>query len=703
MQKKLIFLFLFCISLTSFAKPTPPDEGMWLLQMLKDMNFADMKAKGLKLSAEQIYSINKSSLKDAVVSFGGFCTGEIISNEGLLLTNHHCGLGQIQFHSSIEKDYVTNGFWAMNKEQELPNKDLFVTFIIRVEDVTKAVLEGVNPNTSEEERKKIVGQNIKKVGKKAVEGTHYGYEIKPMFYGNEYYMFVTETFKDVRLVGAPHAAIGKFGGDTDNWMWPRHTGDFSLFRVYMGKDGKPAEYSKDNVPLKPRHHFPISLKGIKKEDFTMVMGFPGRTQQYITSFAVKRIMDFSNPNKIKLRDNRLKIYDRYMRTSNKVRIQYVAKQATVANAWKKWIGEVRGLKRLKAIDKKEKLEADFEKWTKTKADNLAYQNAINIIKQAHKDTEDVFLANDYLNEAVFGIEVFDFAFDLVEAKEDKRKEVMEAFFKDYYAPIDEEVMAYCLETYSKDIPEKLHPQFLKNIQKEWKGDFKAFANHVFKNSIFVSEEKLKKAFENKQDLTNDIVYQYMKEFLDIHSSEIRPKMQKAMAEIELAQRTYVKGMREMLTNKKFYPDANSTLRITYGKVDDYQPYDGGQYHFQTYLDGIMEKENMKDMYEDYVIPDKLKALYLAKDFGQYAENGRLPVCFTASNHTTGGNSGSPVINAKGELIGTNFDRNWEGTMSDIMYDPQKCRNIAVDVRYTLFVIDKVGGAGHLIKEMTIVK
>ncbi|TAG39949.1 MAG: S46 family peptidase [Cytophagia bacterium] len=704
MKKKFIFILLFTFSFSIFANPTPPDEGMWLLQLLKEMNYADMKAKGLKLKPEQIYSVNQSSLKDAIVSFSGFCTGEMISSEGLILTNHHCGLGQIQFHSSTEKDYVTNGFWAMNKSEELPNKDLFATFIIRVEDVTKQVLEGADKNTSEESRKKIVADNIKKIGKKATENTHYGYEIKPMFYGGEYYMFITETFKDIRLVGAPHAAIGKFGGDTDNWMWPRHTGDFSLFRIYADKNGKPAEYSKDNVPFKPRHHFPISLKGIKKEDFTMVMGFPGRTQQYITSFAVKRIMDFSNPNKIKLRDNRLKIYDRYMRTSNKVRIQYVAKQASVANAWKKWIGEVKGLKRLRAVDKKEKLEMDFEKWTKSKPDNLQYQEALNNIKNAYQSTEKLFLANDYLSEAVFGIEILDFAYDIANTENvEKVKSVAETFFKDYYAPIDEEVMAYCLETYYKDIPSNLHPTFFTKVQNEYKGDFKKFAADVFKNSNLVSAEKFKKIIENPQDIEKDIVFELLNEFMKKMSSDVQPTMRKATADIELNQRTYVQGLRVMMKDKKFYPDANSTLRITYGKVNDYQPYDGGQYHFQTYLEGIMEKENMKDIYEDYAIPDKLKALYNAKDYGQYGEKGKLPVCFTASNHTTGGNSGSPVINGNGELIGTNFDRNWEGTMSDIMYDPDRCRNIAVDVRYTLFVIDKVAGAGHLVKEMTIVK
>ncbi|TAH30877.1 MAG: S46 family peptidase [Cytophagales bacterium] len=704
MKKKFIFILLFTFSFSIFANPTPPDEGMWLLQLLKEMNYADMKAKGLKLKPEQIYSVNQSSLKDAIVSFGGFCTGEMISSEGLILTNHHCGLGQIQFHSSTEKDYVTNGFWAMNKSEELPNKDLFATFIIRVEDVTKQVLEGADKNTSEESRKKIVADNIKKIGKKATENTHYGYEIKPMFYGGEYYMFITETFKDIRLVGAPHAAIGKFGGDTDNWMWPRHTGDFSLFRIYADKNGKPAEYSKDNVPFKPRHHFPISLKGIKKEDFTMVMGFPGRTQQYITSFAVKRIMDFSNPNKIKLRDNRLKIYDRYMRTSNKVRIQYVAKQASVANAWKKWIGEVKGLERLRAVDKKEKLEMDFEKWTKSKPDNLQYQEALNNIKSAYQSTEKLFLANDYLSEAVFGIEILDFAYDIANTENvEKVKSVAETFFKDYYAPIDEEVMAYCLETYYKDIPSNLHPTFFTKVQNEYKGDFKKFAADVFKNSNFVSAEKFKKIIENPKDIEKDIAFQLLDEFMKKMNSDVQPTMRKATTDIELNQRTYVQGLRVMMKDKKFYPDANSTLRITYGKVNDYQPYDGGQYHFQTYLEGIMEKENMKDIYEDYAIPDKLKALYNAKDYGQYGEKGKLPVCFTASNHTTGGNSGSPVINGNGELIGTNFDRNWEGTMSDIMYDPDRCRNIAVDVRYTLFVIDKVAGAGHLVKEMTIVK
>ncbi len=699
MKKHTLLLILLCCF---FAPKAKADEGMWLLQLLSQMNYGDMKNKGLKLSAEQIYSINKASLKDAVVSFGGFCTGEIISKEGLVLTNHHCGFGQIQSHSTVEKNYLVNGFWAMKKEEELPNEGLFVTFIVRVEDVTAQIMKDMPNNATEKERQAHIREKIKEVGKNATEGTHYETVIRPFFYGNEYYMFVTETHKDVRLVGTPPNAIGKFGGDTDNWMWPRHTGDFSLFRVYTAPDGKPATYSKNNVPLKPKYSLPISMKGIKENDFTMVMGFPGRTQQYISSYQVQRIIDITNPKKIRLRTKRLEIFDKYMKSSAKIHIQYAAKQASVANAWKKWIGESKGLKRLQAIKVKEEHEQKFMTWAGATSDRkMQYGEVMNNFKNLFNSTKDIFLAQDYVNEAVFAIELFEFAMDIANAKEDEKEGLAKAHFKDYYSPLDEEVMAFCLETYAQDLPKNLHPAFFAKIKNDFQGDYLKFARNVIQNSVLADEKKYNEFVKTKKPLSDDIAVQYASELVDIYRKNVKPQMDKFNQELDINQRAYVKGMREMNVKQKFYPDANSTLRLAFGVVKGYEPYDGGSYDYQTYLEGIMEKEATKDVYEDYAIPAKLRALFLAKDYGQYAEKGKLPICFTASNHTTGGNSGSPVLNAKGELIGINFDRTWESTMSDIMYDANKCRNVAVDIRYVLFVIDKYAGAGHLVKEMEL--
>lgn len=698
------------------------DEGMWLPLFLKAMNESDMQSKGLKLSAEDIYSINKSSLKDAIVQFGGGCTAEIISDKGLMFTNHHCGYGQIQAHSTVENDLLTNGFWAKTQEEELPNPGLTATLIVRIEDVTAKVLANLTAGMSDAEREKKVAEAIAQITKEATKDSYYGAFIRPFYYGNEYYMFVTETFKDVRLVGAPPSSIGKFGGDTDNWMWPRHTGDFSVFRIYANKDNKPADYSKENVPYKPKYVIPISIKGVEKDDFTMVYGFPGRTTEYLSSYAVDMIMNASDPAKVKIRDTRLKIWDKDMQASDKVRIQYAAKYAGVANYWKKWDGEIRGLKKADAIAKKKAFEAEF--MNKVNADPTAkaqYGNLLGDLEKMYTQLGNFNKQRDYHNEAILGIEAINAAAmfnevvgliaggkkaaDLVKEM-DKLKADLKAFYKDYNAATDQKICAAMLKLVSQDVPKEQQASVFEEIQKKYKGDFVKYADETYSKSVFASQDKVNELLQNMdkgyKKIQKDPIFLLMSSCMKKFTTDVKPTYTDLDAKITTLNRTYMKAMRELVTSKKYYPDANSTLRVAYGKVDGYYPKDGIYYNYYTTIDGIMEKEN--PAVDEFVVSPKLKELYKNKDYGQYADkNGDLHVAFCASNHTTGGNSGSPVFNGEGQLIGTNFDRDWEGTMSDIIYNPDQVRNIVLDVRYTLFVIDKFAGAGYLLNEMKIIK
>ncbi|WP_076606444.1 S46 family peptidase [Rufibacter radiotolerans] len=702
------------------------DEGMWLPMLLKQLNEADMQKRGMRLTAEDIYSINKSSLKDAIVQFGGGCTGEIISNQGLLLTNHHCGYGQIQSHSSVENDYLTNGFWAMTRAEEKPNPGLTATFIVRMEDVTKQILGDVPANLPEAEREKQVQANIKKVQAATTAGTHYDAIIRPFFYGKEYYMYVTETFKDIRMVGAPPESIGKFGGDTDNWMWPRHTGDFSLFRIYAGPDNKPAEYSPNNKPYTPKHHLPISLSGINPGDFTMVFGFPGRTTEYLPSQAVREIMEISDPAKVKIRTMKLGLLDQDMKADPKVRIQYAAKYASVSNAHKKWIGEMRGLKKLDAITKKQEQERKFAVWVaqetgrKTEYGQVLPQFEQNYAQLAKGPT----LARDYYMEAVLGVELLNYAQAFAtlsnniqkadpaamdaaafQKEVDRLTKAATGFFKNYNLATDKKLFANLLQLYVKDLDAKYVPTILQTVTKDYKGNWDAYANFVYGASNLTSQEKVQDLLKLpmgklQAKLLADPAVNLINAFSSIYRTSVLPTYTALNDQNTLLNRTYLQGLREMQKDRKFYPDANSTLRVSFGQVDTYKPADGVTYDYYTTLEGIMEKED--PTIPDYKVPAKLKELYLKKDYGPYGVNGKMPVAFIASNHTTGGNSGSPVINSRGELIGTNFDRNWEGTMSDIMYDPDRVRNISLDARYFLFIVDKFAGAGHLVKEMTLV-
>lgn len=718
MLRKISVLCL--LLLISFSTIIKADEGMWLPLLLKQLNEPDLKKNGLKLSVEDIYNINKSCLKDAIVQFNGGCTAEVISDQGLILTNHHCGYGQIQAHSTVQNDLLTNGFWAMNKSEELPNSGVTATFIIRMEDVTSKVLAGISSDLSNEIREQKIKTAIDSLQKEAVIGTTYEAFIRPFFYGNEYYLFITETFRDVRLVGAPPSSIGKFADVTDNWVWPRHTGDFSVFRIYANKDNKPAEYSKDNVPYKPKYVLPITLKGVEKDDFTMVYGFPGKTTEYLTSYGVDVIMNQSDPDKVKIREIRSAAMYSQMQKSDLVRIQYSAKYQSLANYYKKWLGEMTGLKKANAIEQKKAFESEFlKKVAENEEANKMYGKLFPDFEKKYSTFKALSKQRDFYSEAVMGIEMISYAAGFSEIigglnngksiadlqkNIDKLKAAAPGFFKNYDKETDKIIAAKLLQLYYDNIPKEQQPLIFKTIEKDFKGDFEAYVKSIYNQSCFVSLDKvnamLNRLNKNYKKVKKDPIYQLMLSCSTHYATNVRSQCITAEYEINQLNRIYVKGMRELITSKKYYPDANSTLRLAYGKVEGYYPRDAVFYNYYTTMDGLMEKEDSTS--KEFYIDPKLKQLYKKKDYGRYADkNGELRIAFCASNHTTGGNSGSPVLNATGELIGTNFDRDWEGTMSDVLYDPKQVRNIAVDIRYTLFVIDKFAGAGYLLNEMKI--
>ncbi len=715
MKKFFSVLIISLLSCCVFA-----DEGMWLPMLLEKYNIADMQKKGFKLTAEDIYSVNQASMKDAVVLFGSGCTGEIISSEGLLITNHHCGYGSIQRHSSVEHDYLTNGFWAMSRKEELANPGLSVTLLVRMEDITAKVLDGVTEDMDAEKRETIISENIDRIKKESVEGTHYQARIEPFYYGNQYFLFINEVFEDVRLVGAPPSAIGKFGGDTDNWMWPRHTGDFSLFRIYCGKDGKPAKYSDDNVPYTPKKFFPISLKGVEEGDFTMVFGYPGSTEEYLPAVAVEQTLYDSDPTRIAIRDKKLDVIKAGMEKSPLTRIQYSSKAASIANGWKKWQGEIKGLKRLDAVNVKRNFEVGFQKWANDKPE---YKNLLDEYAKVYAEMKPLNLAYIYISEAGLGSYAVTFAnqMRILEACENASDENIESLkatalskakgtYKDYDENVEIKLLAEMIKIYKENLSAEYYPAIFSNFDKITKSaddKYMAFAEYCFKKSVFANGEKFESfvnglSGKSAKILRNDPIYCIAKDIITIFGNYVRPGLIDCYDRLDNLNRKYMKAQMEYEPNKTFFPDANLTLRVAYGKISTYKPADGISYDYFTTVDGIIEKDN-PEIY-DYDVPDRLKELYAKKDYGQYADkDGKMHVAFTASNHTTGGNSGSPVINGNGELIGVNFDRNWEGTMSDIMYDPAMCRNISIDIRYALFIIDKFAGATHLIKEMDIRK
>jgi hypothetical protein len=706
--------------LLSFNVLVKADEGMWLLPLIQKLNIDTMHSLGFKLSAEDIYSINNSSLKDAIVIFGGGCTGEIVSNEGLLLTNHHCGYDAIQNHSSVEHNYLEDGFWAMNRKEELPNPDLSVTFLVRVEDVSDQILIGISSSMSEEKRSERIAFISDSIVKAAILGTQYEAEVESMFGGNNYYLFVYEIYNDVRLVGAPPSSVGKFGHDTDNWMWPRHTGDFSVFRVYSSPEGKPAVYSEENVPLKPRHSLPVSLKERNIDDFSMVLGYPGTTTRYMTSFEIKELTGLTNPNRIKIRGLRLDLLLKDMRADEKVNIQYASKYSTSSNYWKYSIGQNEGLDRLNILEKKENEEKEFMEWVNSDAERIKkYGNALDLIKNAvekraaHQHTlqytYETFLSGTELiamaNRAT--------ALYSTMVREPENKSLIDSlavllkrrwdnFNKEYSKATDMKVIPAMMALYRENVPADYLPDIYNLIAVKYKNDIPRFTNEMFAKSIFSEATRMEAFLRNpsRQALEKDLAFKTALSIMDTYRKSYYGN-DAYDEDFEKGHRMYIAGILEMNPDKENYPDANFTMRMSYGTVQSYNARDAVHFDYITTTDGIMEKEDPDNW--EFVVPERLKELFDKKDYGEYATNGIMPVCFITNNDITGGNSGSPVIDGDGNLIGLAFDGNWEAMSSNIAFEPDLQRCICVDIRYVLFVMDKYAGASHLLDEMKIVR
>ena len=703
-----LFLLLFVVQTQA------QQGGMWIPSLLKGMNETEMKNLGMKMSVKDIYDVNQSSMKDAVPHFNGGCTAEVISPKGLILTNHHCGFSQIQSHSTVAHDYLTDGFWAYKMEEELPNEGLTVTFMVKIEDVTTLVLEGTASMSNEAEKQKKIQENITALSSSLPKENWQENKIRTFYEGNQYMLFVTETFTDVRLVGAPPSSIGKFGSDTDNWVWPRHTGDFSLFRIYADKNNRPAAYSKDNVPYTPKHFLPISLDGVAEDDFTLVFGYPGKTNEYLPSVAIEQIVNELNPAKIEIRDKALKVADGFMRKDNAIKIQYASKYASIANYWKKWIGETQGLKKSNAVAVKKETEKAFQQKIVKAGKEKEYGTLLADFYKNYAEIAPYAVSREYFTEVVLrNTELLSTGYKLYQLEQvyktkgeqsftDRKNNLIAGladFYKNFNATVDEKVFEQLIELYATKSPKQFLPKGLVNVNA------KKLASEIYSKSKLQSYAGLKELLSGDArtvltNLNNDPGFLLVKELADKYSKEVGPKYDEINLTITALQRTYMKAQLELNTESRIFPDANSTLRVTYGKVKGYEPKDATVYTPITYLDGVMEKYIPGDY--EFDVPKKLVDLYNTKDYGQYGANGKMPVCFIGTNHTTGGNSGSPAIDAQGNLVGLNFDRVWEGTMSDLYYDPSICRNIMVDVRYILFIMDKYAGATNLISELKLV-
>lgn len=717
MRKNLLFIVFFMV-FTLLAKA---DGGMWIPLFLSQ-NEAEMQQLGFRLTADDIYSINHSSMKDAIVLFGGGCTAELISPKGLLLTNHHCGYSYVQSHSTMENNYLKDGFWAKSMDQEIPMEGLTVTFLVYMSDVTDQVLKGVDNQMKESERQLKIEENMRNTINDAIKGTDYKAIVKPFYYGNQYFIFVTETYEDIRLVGVPPESIGKFGGDSDNWMWPRHTGDFSLYRIYTDKNGKPAKYSSENVPMQPKKFFPISIKGVNENDFTLVFGYPGTTRQFLISDGVNAVANIQNPIAIQARTIRLDAMKRQMNLDPRIRLMYSAKANGISNGWKKWQGESKGIRECNVIAKKQAQELEFQRWVNADNNRKAqYGSLLQDMKIVYdkygKHLQDV----TFINECFFGVELVEEVvypymsqlFDVDVVSESARKKIVSndiIFRAEYFEPIDRVCFVELMTYYFTAEPAENIPSSLRKYVQDEKTVRKMMTelwdNNASKAPYFGNGEKYRDfvAKASKKQIAktanNELVALYQAIFSHYRTAVTQYRAENR--DIDNYYRTYVKALMEKDADKTFYPDANLTMRVTYGQVKGFKPADGVKYEYYTTLDGIMEKED-PDVY-DYQVHPRLKELWQKKDYGRYADkNGQLPVAFIASNHTTGGNSGSPVINGDGYLVGTNFDRVWEGTMSDIYYDVDRCRNISLDARYFLFIVDKFAGATNIIDEMTVIE
>lgn len=719
----MLSLFLFSGVMVSYSEN--PDEGMWLPIFIERLNHVDMQKMGLHLTSEELYSINNSSVKDAVVGLshsdqptGFFCTGEVVSDEGLILTNHHCGFPSIQSHSTVEHNYINDGFWAMNKQEELANKGLTASFLIRMENVTSKIIPQLNDSMSDKKRKEIIGSIIKNLEKESSEGGKYNSVVKDFYAGNEYYLFVYQTYKDVRLVGTPPSSIGQFGGDTDNWMWPRHTGDFSIFRIYTAPDGSPAEYSEKNIPLKPKYFFPVSLKGVKRGDFSMVWGYPGSTTRYTTSYAIKFITEVRDPAIVKIRNNKLAIMKVYMNEDPDLEIKLVSTYNQISNYWKYYMGEIESLNKLNIYNERKTLEEDFQKWADADpARKSKYGNVLNGLELNYDQFKKVVLPSVYVNEAVWGgPQVISFIKDVytdlseAENKDEKEKaeiiskikQYADEYFDSKNFQVNKDLFYSLCSIYYQDVEAKYQPPMFNNINKKCEGSFKSFTDAFFRKSIFTNKSSFYAFLQNPklEKMKKDIGYQLMSSFLQI-SKGLTIDRNFYKGKIDSLSRLFVAGSIEMNQNKIYYPDANSTMRMTYGKVSDYFPSDAVHYDYYTTLDGIMEKENQGN--KEFIVPQKLKDLYKNKDYGRYGTGDKMNVCFISDNDITGGNSGSPVLNGDGHLIGLAFDGNWESLSSSINYQPEIQRSICVDIRYVLFIIDKFAGARNIVDEMMIIE
>ena len=727
-MKKYIFVLSLAIvfGLNSLFASLRTDEGMWLPMFVERLNWTDIQKMGLQLTIDELYSINHSSLKDAVVGLaegsapnGFFCTGEIVSDKGLLFTNHHCAYDVIQRHSSIQHDYLTDGFWAMNAEDEIPNPGLTASFLVRMEDVTEQVLSELDDEMTIEKRAAKIREITSPIKEKASEDGKYDAVVKSFYDGSEYYLFVYQTFKDVRLVGAPPSSIGKFGGDTDNWMWPRHTGDFAILRVYSAPDGSPADYSKDNVPLKPKHHLPVSIKGYEKDDYAMIWGFPGNTERYLTSYGIDFAINQKNPAIIDVFGTMLDVMKTQMDADPAIRIELASDHAGIANVWKYFIGQTRGLKRLDVKSKKEEIEKDFINWYKKNDEtNEKYGNVLQNLQAAYQQMEGTITPFYLIAIGSSNIECLNLSMQTVVMEEmlekkkenkaqieltiDALKETSEEFYSDYNISMDRDMLSSMLSLFKKRLSLNQLPDIFATINAKFNGDINSYVDYVFKNSIFTDKDRYNKFLSNPKvkTLKKDPINELSSSFNKIIAS-YQANLAEGQQNVSLNMRKFIAGLREMNPSVKYYPDANSSMRFTYGTIKDYYPADAVHYDYITHAKGILEKEDPTN--EEFIVSPKLKELIKKGDFGIYGKDGDLVINFLSTNDITGGNSGSPVINGKGEPIGIAFDGNWEAMSGDIAFENELQRTISVDIRYVLFVIDKYAGAKHLIDELTLVK